>query len=330
MDQSICLSFIVPAYNAAPYLRKCLDSIMAQQNEHTHSFEIIVVNDGSVDATPHICQQFADEHAGSLPITIIHQENKGLSEARNAGIAQAKGEYVWCVDADDWLLPNALDKVFGKITACHPDVIHFKRVIGDGNKIVKTFPDYKCPDLLAGKYFLNRYYITPCAQFYVMRKEFLMCHSLKFYPGIFFEDTEFTPRMLFFAKKMVVIDESLYYIYLSPNSITRGVNFKKPYDHITVSISLRRFTESPMIDSCTRRTLHTIVSTCINNSMFEAQSMPEELKSSFNNHLQSNRAIFTSFFHSNRLKHRVQGLFFFLFHNRIGAYRLMTLSKKTT
>ena len=96
---SILLSFIIPAYNAGPYLKECLDSIY-RLDMRGRGFEVIVVNDGSTDGTAELLEAYRKFHADLLVFT---QENQGLSAARNAGMCQAKGKYICFVDADDHL-----------------------------------------------------------------------------------------------------------------------------------------------------------------------------------------------------------------------------------
>ena len=96
---NILLSFIIPAYNAEPYLRECLDSI-SRLNMRGRGYEVIVVNDGSTDGTAALLEAYGREH---VEVTVISQENRGLSAARNAGMRGAKGKYVCFVDADDHL-----------------------------------------------------------------------------------------------------------------------------------------------------------------------------------------------------------------------------------
>lgn len=99
------ITIIVPVYNAEEYLDRCMNSILDQE---FHSFEVILVDDGSTDASPLIC----DRYSGTDPRFItIHQKNSGVSAARNAGLNLAQGEYVMFLDSDDALLPYALDEL---------------------------------------------------------------------------------------------------------------------------------------------------------------------------------------------------------------------------
>ena len=91
------LSVIVPVYNAAPYLRRCLDSICGQTYPN---LEIILIDDGSTDSSLEICKQYA---AKDPRVRVLHQANKGLPATRNVGIEQSKGEFFTFVDSDDWV-----------------------------------------------------------------------------------------------------------------------------------------------------------------------------------------------------------------------------------
>ncbi len=100
------ISVIVPVYNVQNYLRQCLDSIIGQSFSN---FEMICINDGSTDDSPQILEQYA---ALDSRIRIISQPNRGLSAARNAGLAQATAEYIFFIDSDDYIEPDTLEKLF--------------------------------------------------------------------------------------------------------------------------------------------------------------------------------------------------------------------------
>ena len=117
---SAIFSIIVPIYKVEPYVHKCIDSIVDQSYE---DFELILVDDGSPDNCPKICDEYADR---DKRIHVIHKKNGGLVSARNAGLKAATGEYVLYVDGDDWLLPDSLKRVYGKaLNGCSPDMIVF-------------------------------------------------------------------------------------------------------------------------------------------------------------------------------------------------------------
>lgn len=105
--ESVFLSIIVPVYNAAAYLPECLDSLLMQDIPQS-DYEIICINDGSKDDSLSILRTYADQHPN---IVIIDKENGGVTTARNAGLAAARGEYIWFVDSDDFLK----HQIFGKL-----------------------------------------------------------------------------------------------------------------------------------------------------------------------------------------------------------------------
>ena len=114
MDDKITV--IVPVYNVESYLRKCLDSIIAQTYKN---IEIVVVNDGSTDASGEICKEFSEmDHR----IIYIEQENAGISAARNTGLNNMSGNYVTFVDSDDWIESNYVETLYKKITEYQADI----------------------------------------------------------------------------------------------------------------------------------------------------------------------------------------------------------------
>ncbi len=111
------ISIIVPVYNVENYIRECIDSILAQT---MRSFELILVDDGSKDASGRICDEYAD---ADDRIRVIHKENGGLSSARNMGLDEAKGEYICFVDSDDAVRADYLEKLYGAIERDRSDLI---------------------------------------------------------------------------------------------------------------------------------------------------------------------------------------------------------------
>lgn len=123
------LSFIVPVYNVEKYLHKCVDSLFAQDYA---DYEIILVDDGSTDNSGAICDEYVSLHSltpsriNSLPeIRVIHQENGGLSAARNAGLKAAKGEYICFVDSDDYWEENVMGGLLAQVEREQLDVLRF-------------------------------------------------------------------------------------------------------------------------------------------------------------------------------------------------------------
>lgn len=111
------LQIIVPAYNVERYLESCMDSVLSQQTKF--SYHVILVDDGARDRTPEICDKYADDPR----VTVIHQKNKGLSGARNTGLKEIFGKYVFFLDSDDLLLPGAIDALLDTAFAHDCDLV---------------------------------------------------------------------------------------------------------------------------------------------------------------------------------------------------------------
>ena len=140
-------SVIVPIYNVEKYLNRCIDSVLSQSFD---DYELILVDDGSPDGCPAICDAYAQKDAR---IKVIHKENGGLVSARQAGIREAVGEYVFHLDGDDAICEDALESAYHIIREMHPDIVSFsyRRCInGEIGEVVDDLaPEglYRKPDL---------------------------------------------------------------------------------------------------------------------------------------------------------------------------------------
>lgn len=219
------LSVIVPIFKVEKYLRKCVDSILHQDMD-SGEYEIILVDDGSPDG----CGAIADEYALAYAnVRVIHRENGGLSAARNAGLAVAKGEYVQFVDSDDFLEPDVFGFLVNKMEADRLDVLRFnyqnvneRYEVYEPYKDVKPFVDFK-DEVCNGRAFLDERLGYACyAVQFLIRRSMLADNGLYFKPGIRFEDTEWAPRMLLNAERVTSTDKVAYNYLLRPGSITNG------------------------------------------------------------------------------------------------------------
>lgn len=223
----IKLSFIVPIYNVEPYLRKCVDSLLAQDYS---DYEIILVDDGSPDGCPKICDEYA---ATNENIRVVHRPNGGLSAARNSGIEVAKGEYICFVDSDDYWEPNVLSGLMNQIKRDKLDVLRFK--YQNVNEQYEVYNPYKSDPFKGNDYsevptdgvsFLNSRFGTACyAVMFILRKELLK--DCLFTKGIYFEDTDWTPRMLSEANRVASTSTIVYNYLIREGSITNAVNQNK-------------------------------------------------------------------------------------------------------
>ena len=219
------LSIIVPVYKARRYLQRCIESIL--QQTYT-DYELILVNDGSPDSCGNLCDRFAQE---CDKVKVIHKKNGGLSSARNAGIAVARGEYITFVDADDTiasgtyyynmriLLSNPdIDILEYPVTMNYEspqsEVLSFKPERISGNDI---FPDWIRRKGYEHCFSCNKIYRADLFNF------------IRFPEGEVFEDTYITPTLYESAYNVFYSDCGFYYYYKNEGSISTSYSFKSQY-----------------------------------------------------------------------------------------------------
>lgn len=210
------LSVIVPVYNVAPYLHKCVDSLIMQDYSN---YEIILVDDGATDSCPAICDDYAAKHEN---IRVIHQENAGLSAARNAGIKVAKGEFVCFVDSDDYWEENVLGGLMAQMVQEKLDVLRFD--YQNVNEQYEVFEPNKTPryidtknDVVDGKTYLDTRMMYACyAWAFVLRREIVPL----FTKGLHFEDVDWLPRMMLNANRVNATTTVVYKYLMRQGSIT--------------------------------------------------------------------------------------------------------------
>lgn len=220
------LSFIVPVYKVAPYICKCVDSLLEQDYD---DYEIILVDDGSPDECPQICDTYADIYDN---IRVIHKENGGLSSARNTGILAAKGEYVCFLDSDDYWQPNQLGMLMEQIEQEQLEVLRFNhqnvKMSAEGQYDV--FQPTKAPhhvdkrhEVVDGETYLDERmgYACYACQFIIKRSLLVNSDACLFMEGIHFEDVEWLPRMMLNAKRVNGTDRVVYSYLQRPGSITQ-------------------------------------------------------------------------------------------------------------
>lgn len=233
------LSLIIPIYNVEKYIERCLKSCF-DQDLPTSEYEIIAVDDGSPDNSKEIVKQYQTEYPN---ISLITQENRGLSGARNTGISVAKGEYLWFIDSDDFIEPNCLSHFYNEAKSQDLDILPFSISFLHEGKDDKSPCDLKRKSIpLKGKdYLLNGYtFFTAWSAIY--RREFLLKNKLFFVEGILHEDQEFTPRAYYLAERVNYTSELGYIYYQRKNSITTSGKKKRRADNLLkVADSLYNF-----------------------------------------------------------------------------------------
>ncbi len=213
------ISVIVPIYNVEKYLSDCLDSILSQTFQ---DFEVICVNDGSTDN----CYQIIDKYAlQDKRISVIHQENKGVSRARNVGIEQATGKYITFCDSDDYWHRDFLKIMHELITKYDVDMVS-SDIVPTKNRYSKNLSDlsnFKPKLKLIDNpfdYFLKTNKIRTGVPFKLYRAE--PVKQMRFVEGIYLEDVPFTTFLLEKMNKVLLTNWPLYYYYTNPDSVMRS------------------------------------------------------------------------------------------------------------
>lgn len=220
----ISLSIIVPVFRAEQFLEQCVQSLL-NQGFYDGEYEIILVDDGSDDNCPKICDHYAELHP---QIRVIHQENKGLSEARNAGIREAKGKYVTFVDADDYVETGSYNAVLQQVITNHLDILQFRVQIVRNNKIIPIGKSVNEHMVYTGEQFIEKCMGVKCyAVRYLIRRTLMTENAIFFHRGIHYEDVEWLPRILYSAQRVMQSNDIIYNYVIRENTITHPTTKEK-------------------------------------------------------------------------------------------------------
>ena len=222
----ILLSYIIPAYNAASYLKDCLESIY-QVQMGPYVREVIVINDGSTDATAEVLAEAQQRHPDLMVRT---QPNQGQSVARNAGMALARGKYIYFVDADDALDVEGASK-FPWECLEKEDIdlyaVNLNKVGKKGKSPYRRYePVYNYLYRPACRFMAHRN-LLPCPCAYIYRRAFIEAEGLRFHEGIFHEDEEWTPMVFAKAGSFVALNVDFYLRYIRKESTTTTTDVQK-------------------------------------------------------------------------------------------------------
>ena len=232
------VSVIVPCYNVEKYIEDCIASLIKQTFK---DIEIICVDDGSVDLTPKILKSFAEL---DTRVKVICQKNSGVSAARNAGVHQAKGEYITFLDSDDWVNESYIEKLYDAITRNNADIAvsEMIRKRPHAEKYRLRFEEVKIYTDLQEKIDVCR--IPSCC--YICGKLFnkKFIENSPFKTGVYYEDVIWLPEIIKAAKLLVVVPKTYYYYRVNNNSIVKSVqSVQKQHDSYTAKKYIVRFFE---------------------------------------------------------------------------------------
>ncbi len=219
------LSIIVPIYKVESYIRRCLESVIAQETDSLR-IECILVDDSSPDNSMKIAQQVLDDYHGNISFMVLrHEHNRGLSAARNTGINAAKGDYVFFLDSDDWLTPKSLSKMFA-VLSDYPDC---PLVIGQYVNNSCMHPAYKKTGLLTDTQEIKQMFLEEKIPVYawskLVKRQLIVDCSVFFVEGIIYEDVWWSYRLFNVVDSVFLLPEEVYVYETNPSSIM-GTRFK--------------------------------------------------------------------------------------------------------
>lgn len=226
MDELI--SVIVPVYNVAAYIERCVKSI--QNQTYTH-FELILVNDGSTDNSLEICKTLASQDER---IVVLDRPNGGASAARNTGLAHMRGQYIVFVDSDDYVSPSYLENLHRAAEQGDYDIVqcNLESTFDMDKRLEKVV--YQSTDVkeVTKKQALNerKYKVSVWGKIYCSH----IFKDFRFQEGIIYEDDDSYYIFVDRANRLAVLDETLYYYYMSENSVMRNDKKDKSTDFIGI------------------------------------------------------------------------------------------------
>lgn len=229
------LSIVVPVYGVEKYIKDCISSLLVPD---CSDYEIIIVNDGTKDRSIDIVR----EHFDDPRIRIVEQENAGLSAARNRGLEESSGEYVWFFDSDDWAETSLIKDVCSYLGNSYDLIVfpsYYRNYEEDGRECVvrRDITADRTSDLVQCPYFHP-------TQFYIIRKSVLQANNHRFYPGILHEDSLFTPILLNIADSVKCYPRPVYHYRQRSESITKTVSPKRIYDLLFVIDNLLQYADA--------------------------------------------------------------------------------------
>jgi glycosyltransferase involved in cell wall biosynthesis len=225
------ISIIIPVYKVEPYLRKCVDSVFAQTYTN---LEIILVDDGSPDNCGNICDEYAEK---DKRIVVIHKENGGLSDARNAGLDIMKGEYVAFVDSDDWVSAKYVEDMYENLKKYDADISLSGTIyVYENNKKDTVLPIngneglYTQKEAVENLFYQKGIYPSACSKLYKSK----LFETIRYPKGKLNEDSAITYKIFCLCDKISYTNANNYYYLQRIGSIENSLFSPKKMDAIDI------------------------------------------------------------------------------------------------
>ena len=213
------VSIVIPVFNVELYINECIDSVI---NQTYRDLEIILVDDGSSDGSGAICDEYAIRDSR---IKVIHKRNGGLSDARNVGLAMARGEYIYFLDSDEYIRLDAIEKLVDIAEREHAEIVCFNlETFSEDDelpawevRIKNTYETMPGADVLKSRIINGEW--LPGAQLHFYKLSFLQREQIRFIKGIIYEDVPFSGISYVRAQRVNALNESLYHYRIRKGSI---------------------------------------------------------------------------------------------------------------
>lgn len=224
--EKIILSVIIPVYNVEKYLRKCVDSVLAQD---IADMEVILIDDGSPDNSGAICDDYAEK---DTRVKVIHKKNEGLSSARNAGLDIARGKYITFVDSDDYVLPNTYRPNLDYMEN-HPkvDCLQFPIVYDEKIKYARIFKQHNKDRTFIGEEVFLHWWSGKDINHFVWNKIYKreMWKDSRFASGAFIEDAMIVPYLVQRCQRLHISLKGGYFYRYTEGSLLNSAWTEKKY-----------------------------------------------------------------------------------------------------
>lgn len=228
------VSIVLPVYNVSEWIERCLLSICQQTYE---KLECIIVNDATPDNSMEIVDKVLGNYKGVIDFKIIiHENNRGLSAARNSGVKIATGDYLFFLDSDDTLNSKDSIALFKKYIDCYgyADFVLGGCYVVGGMPIVNKSDKYCKSDTILCSYLERKWSVIACAKF--IKRTFFISNNLWFKEGMLHEDISFSFHLAFYANSMITMNEYVYTYYIHENSITTSKSYRNYIDYLSIML----------------------------------------------------------------------------------------------
>ena len=224
------ISVIIPVYNVEEYLNQCVESVLAQTYKN---YEIILVDDGSVDASPKICDEYAKQFEN---ISVFHKENGGASSARNVGIKNASGKYIFFLDSDDWIENNTFELLINSAVSEKADLVfcEAQAVDDNGNEFSSNnygydseYPTQNAFDTMQQMIEKKEFHVA--IWMLLLERDIFINNNLEFCEGIMYEDMIISYQFYCLAELAAHVNKKLYYRRYHPNSVMTSAKTERNY-----------------------------------------------------------------------------------------------------